>query len=260
MIYIAILAIVGIVILEFVHISQNEISEPASAGSKDTFLDNLKSYINQISSTLTGTEKTVRYPIATLPVRKVRNNPDLFNQIFKFSDLSGELKRNYQGSNTEKPTEVFHFSGSRGFTVPTMGPMSHLINAIATGIARGEGFFAAGENTPKRNHNPGDLRDSNNRLFPQFKKDSRGYVIFPNDAVGWQYLKRDIQIKLSGRSQSGFKTSFTWQQLADLYASTSPEIERIAWANTVVNSIRQAFNVDVSVNDRIDVTMGRLNV
>jgi hypothetical protein len=120
--------------------------------------------------------------------------------------------------------------------------LTKLIDALAVGIARAEGYFVRGS-LPNRNNNPGDLRDTSGKLYPKYPKDRQGYVQFPDTATGWQALKNDLRIKLTGKSKTGFIPGWTFDQFADLWASTSPENQRRAWARTVASAVGNAFNM-----------------
>jgi hypothetical protein len=64
-----------------------------------------------------------------------------------------------------------------------------LVDDIAGGIARFEGFYQAGS-IAQRNHNPGNLRSWGS--YPV----SSGYALFPDDAAGWAALKRQVQLNI----------------------------------------------------------------
>lgn len=56
-------------------------------------------------------------------------------------------------------------------------------------IAEQEGYFSSiPSSRPRRNHNPGDLRN-----WPGFPTDAGGFAIFSDDAFGWTALKTDLR-------------------------------------------------------------------
>lgn len=59
--------------------------------------------------------------------------------------------------------------------------MQDLIGKIVSAIATGEGYFAPGDTVPKRDHNPGDLRDAPWLPNPHIEA---GFVKFDSDAAG----------------------------------------------------------------------------
>jgi len=67
-----------------------------------------------------------------------------------------------------------------------MSPLELLCSSIATS----EGFFAPGDNLPKTNHNPGDLRASPLNRF----KDKNGFVKFQSDPEGIAALYHQVTL------------------------------------------------------------------
>ncbi len=110
-----------------------------------------------------------------------------------------------------------------------------VIDRLAEYIAEFEGFYKDGT-VAQRNHNPGNLVSSPYQIGT---KD--GFASFLTDNDGWKALKYQLQLIFDGKSKY-YRPDMTIQEFINVYASTSPENERISYAQYIANH----FGVDVN--------------
>lgn len=95
-------------------------------------------------------------------------------------------------------------------------PPVYVPSPMAYAIAKTEGFLMRGSK-PSRLHNPGDIRRVYGYRFPgQVGIDSQGYVIFKDDASGWDALENQIR-KMCGDSGI-YSPHMTIEDVAKKYA------------------------------------------
>lgn len=95
--------------------------------------------------------------------------------------------------------------------------MNDPIKRLAEAIAKAEGFYS-GDTLPKRNNNPGALKDASGRI-----------ALFESLADGWQALYRQVELMLTGQS-AFYNPDMTFLEVARLYTGNDkPE----AWASIV---------------------------
>lgn len=115
------------------------------------------------------------------------------------------------------------------------------ISTMATAIATAEGFFVSGS-LPARCHNPGDLELESVGLGLD-----NGKTIFPNDGAGWQALRHECDLILSGLSRAGYKLTDSWWQVAHRWTGND---NAEGWAHTVAQ--RLGMNIANTLQDYLD--------
>ena len=119
--------------------------------------------------------------------------------------------------------------------------LTSAIQLFAEGIALAEGFYVTGSRAA-RNHNPGNLT-----------KDITGtavgmdgmFVVYANDSDGWTALKRQVE-KILTNASSIYNSQMTLRQISQLYASTSPPSEQLAWSINVASKL--GIDIDTPVS------------
>lgn len=99
---------------------------------------------------------------------------------------------------------------------------------IAQAIARAEGFYVAGSR-PARNHNPGDM--TADLIGKSTGKDGM-FVVYANDADGWENLYAQVNAWLDGTSRHANIDS-TIAEISQFYTTT----DQNAWAFTVASAL-----------------------
>ena len=103
-----------------------------------------------------------------------------------------------------------------------------VIDRLAEYIAEFEGFYKDGT-VAQRNHNPGNLVWSPYQIGT---KD--GFALFLTDDDGWKALKYQLQLIFDGKSKY-YRPDMTIQDFINVWASTSPYNERVAYAQYIAN-------------------------
>jgi hypothetical protein len=152
------------------------------------------------------------------------------------------------------PTVDFTESANPLPVIQSGNPYTRYLMAFTRGLARAEGFYVK-NSRPARNNNPLDLRDSRGNLFKGLPRDAQGYVIFSTADEGWKAGRGDINVKLSGKSATGFKLNWTYYQFAALWASDSPADQQIAEARLIISEINKEFGTSFTADMQIDVTL-----
>ena len=101
------------------------------------------------------------------------------------------------------------------------------VQAIAEAIAHAEGFGVAGA-LPTRAHNPGDLKLGDIGFGA-----INGKTVFSSDNDGWNALRKQIQLMISGES-SYYQPTDTWRAIANTWVGTS---DYVNWMNTVTGDL-----------------------
>lgn len=103
------------------------------------------------------------------------------------------------------------------------------VQKLAEAIAWAEGFFVAGSR-PARNHNPGNLTgeiaDFGAVVHPV--GEDAGFMVYRNDADGWEELRNQLRLALSGQSAFYGPQMSLWD-----FAHRWTTTDRAAWAATV---------------------------
>lgn len=112
-----------------------------------------------------------------------------------------------------------------------------VVKRLANAIAVFEGFFQTGT-LPNRLNNPGALI-----YIGQSKavKDKSGFAHFLTKEDGWNALYYQLQLIFDGKSKY-YRPDMTIQEFINVYASSSPENEKVAYAEYIANH----FGVDVN--------------
>jgi len=131
----------------------------------------------------------------------------LMQLVEKLKLLLAELKKKQAPSNTS----------------------NSVVDRLAEAIAKFEGFYVDGS-IAQRNRNPGNLVWSK---YMDCVKD--GFAHFSTVELGWQGLKFQLQLALSGQS-AVYKPTMTIQEFVNVYASTSTEEERFNYAIFIANT------------------------
>lgn len=76
-----------------------------------------------------------------------------------------------------------------------------------------EGYFSGGTRAA-RNNNPGNLRETARKIYPDLPRDAGGFIVFPSAEAGWQALRRDLAIK-AGRGWSLSQIISAWAPETD---------------------------------------------
>lgn len=102
------------------------------------------------------------------------------------------------------------------------------IDDFAAAIAYAEGFYVSGSR-PARDNNPGDLTvDTTGKAVAT----DGPFMVYATIADGWDALKRQIELMLSGAS-AYYDPSMTISEIAAKYTATDPE----AWAANVASQL-----------------------
>lgn len=112
------------------------------------------------------------------------------------------------------------------------------VQLLGKGIATAEGFYVPGTR-PARNHNPGDLTVD---LIGKSTGTDGAFVVYSNDADGWQNLYAQIEKWFSGDSAHATADSSV-SDISQFYTTTDQD----AWASTV--SSVAGVNVDAPISD-----------
>jgi hypothetical protein len=123
-----------------------------------------------------------------------------------------------------------------------------LVDSLAQGIARFEGFYTAGS-LAQRNHNPGNLRSWGTNPV------SGGYAVFPDDAAGWDALKRQIQININ-RGLNLYEFFAGKGGVYSGYAPSTDNNQPIHYAQTVAGWVGLDPTVKLSSYQSGDVGIG----
>lgn len=99
------------------------------------------------------------------------------------------------------------------------------------------------ENIPTKNNNPGDLKDPTTGQFEHYA----------DPQAGFDALKNDLQIKLSGQSTTGITPDSTLQQFASVWAPDSDGNDSTAYAQKL------AEKLGVTTDTPISALSGRLD-
>ena len=119
------------------------------------------------------------------------------------------------------------------------------VNKLADAIAYAEGFYVAGSR-PARNHNPGNLtKDLTGKAIG---KDSI-YVVYANNADGWEALKKQVSAMLDNSSRI-YNSAMSIMDMARKYTTTEQE----AWAKNVAS--RLGVSTDTKLMDLVGVGIG----
>jgi hypothetical protein len=105
---------------------------------------------------------------------------------------------------------------------------SDRVLALAKAIATAEGFYVSGSR-PARDHNPGDMTED---LIGRAVGRDGPFVVYSQDADGWQNLFAQINLWLSGDSDYADSDS-TIADLSTFYTTT----QQAAWALNVANAL-----------------------
>ena len=119
--------------------------------------------------------------------------------------------------------------------------LSAAIQLFAEGIALAEGFYVAGSRAAE-NHNPGNL--TLDITGTGIGMDGM-FVVYANDADGWAALKRQVE-KILTNASTIYNSEMTLRQIGQLYASTSPPNEQLAWAINVASKL--GIDIDTPVS------------
>lgn len=118
---------------------------------------------------------------------------------------------------------------------------------IAQAIATAEGFYAVtpgGPNRPQRNNNPGDMTAD---LIGKSVGMDGPFVVFANDADGWENLYVQVNAWLEGTSRFHGPNS-TILDIAGLGSETGyTSTDQATWANTVAETL--GVSPDTSLAD-----------
>jgi len=177
-------------------------------------------------------------------LRKIKSNPteDDYTQLSE-NIFNAWIKPHLNDLYTE-PIEFQQASILKGIITILNGILALLlaqkkkqsvIDRLAEYIAEFEGFYKNGT-IAQRNHNPGNLVSSPYQIGV---KD--GFAAFATDGIGWMALKYQLQLIFDGKSKY-YRPDMTIQEFVNVWASTSPENERVAYAQYIANH----FGVDVN--------------
>lgn len=119
------------------------------------------------------------------------------------------------------------------------------IQNFAEAIAWAEGFYVAGSR-PARNHNPGDLTAD---LTGKGVGVDGPFIVYGNDADGWEALKRQVSLMFTNASQI-YNSQMTILQVAQRYTTTN----QLAWAQTV--AARLGVSMDTKLADLTGTVLG----
>jgi hypothetical protein len=111
------------------------------------------------------------------------------------------------------------------------------VEKFARGIAVAEGFFVQGSR-PQRNHNPGNM--ILDLIGKAIGKDGP-FVVYSNDADGWENLHKQVRLMLTNRSGI-YRSSWTIAEVSMKYTQT----EQAAWAANVARSCGCAVTTRIS--------------
>jgi len=102
---------------------------------------------------------------------------------------------------------------------------------LAHVIAIQEGFYKAGT-VARRNNNPGNLvYVGQSKAIGQ---DKNGFCIFATEQDGWDALYFQLMLIFDGKSRY-YSPEMTIREFVDVYASSSPYPERVAYAERIAN-------------------------
>lgn len=118
---------------------------------------------------------------------------------------------------------------------------SKVIKKLADAIAYFEGFFLY-KSLPRRLNNPGALVYVGQK---NSVRDESGFACFLTAEDGWNALYRQLDLILSGKTRY-YLPDMTIQEFVDVWASTSPEIERINYARYIADKF--GVEVDTPLN------------
>lgn len=111
----------------------------------------------------------------------------------------------------------------------------------ATASAKAEGFFIAGS-LPARCHNPGDLEIGDVGYGV-----ANGKTIFKDDNAGWEALRHQWDLILSGTSHAGYKLTDTIWQVAFRYTGNDGAE---GWAHTFAKEL--GLNITNTLQDYLN--------
>ena len=118
-----------------------------------------------------------------------------------------------------------------------------MVERLAIHIAEQEGFWIVNSRA-SRNHNPGNIM-----YVGQSKaigNDDKGFAVFALDIDGWENLWWQLNYILSGKSKC-YKPENTIKEFIGIWASTSPENEKAAYANAIAKEF--GTNIDTKLNE-----------
>lgn len=133
--------------------------------------------------------------------------------------------------------------------------LSSAIQLFAEGIAFAEGFYVSGSRA-SRNHNPGNI--TLDITGTGIGKDGM-FVIYANDADGWDALRRQVELILTDTS-SIYTSQMTLREIGRKYASTSSAEEQVYWALNVASKLGIDIDTPVSVLLTTAVTVGGIGL
>lgn len=87
------------------------------------------------------------------------------------------------------------------------------LTLLAQAIARMEGYSVSGSRAA-RNNNPGNLRETARRIYPDLPRDAGGFIVFPSAQAGWDALRKDLAIK-AARGWSLERIISVWAPASD---------------------------------------------
>ena len=111
------------------------------------------------------------------------------------------------------------------------------IEQLAMAIAKAEGFFKP-NSLPAKAHNPGDLERGDLGLGT-----IAGKTIFADDDSGWDYLRNQCLLMLTGKSRD-YKPDMTFSTIGVIYATPDGGSD---WARNVATAL--GLDVTNTLND-----------
>jgi hypothetical protein len=125
------------------------------------------------------------------------------------------------------------YTGGTAIQSISMETSQALIDKLAYAIAVAEGFFVSGSRS-QRNHNPGDFETDITRKGVTM---DGPYVVYANDTDGWEALKVQVSLMLSGRSRV-YTPSMTISDVAYKYADGEHDpVGASNWAENVASQL-----------------------
>lgn len=120
------------------------------------------------------------------------------------------------------------------------------IDDFAAAIAYAEGFYVSGSRAA-RNNNPGDLTVD---TTGQAVGTDGPFMVYATLADGWEALKQQISLMLSGAS-AYYDPSMTLREIAAKYTATDPE----AWAANVASRLGTTVDSTLSYLETLYQTL-----
>lgn len=98
-------------------------------------------------------------------------------------------------------------------------------------------------NLPTRQNNPGDLRNTH----------TGAYETYANPQEGFDALKNDLQIKMSGHSKTGVRPDSSLLHFSSIYAPASDKNDPVQYAHNLANKLGVDVNTPInSLSNRLD--------